>query len=128
MFDYSKLPNYLMRLGVAWAFLYPPLRAIYDPFSWLAYFPPFLRELSIPPEILLHGFGIIEIITAVWILTGKKILVPATLATVMLLAIVIFNHSDMDVLFRDLSIAAMSAALAAEAWLKQRRSVLQQPQ
>lgn len=114
----SRLPQYLLRAGVAFALLYPPIRAVQDPFSWLAYFPLFLRELTIPAEVLLHGFGVIEIILAIWILTGKKIFVPATLATLMLLSIVWFNRADMDVLFRDLSIAAMAGSLAVDAWLK----------
>jgi hypothetical protein len=66
--------------------------------------------------VLLHGFGIIEIVIALWILSGKNILIPSTLATLMLLGIVAFNIPLMDVVFRDLSIAAMSASLSYTAW------------
>ena len=120
---FSNLPNLLLRLGVAFAFLYPPLAALRDPFSWLAYFPAFLRDLTIPAGALLHGFGIIEVVIALWILFGRKIHYPAALAVAMLLAIVFFNRGDMDVLFRDLSIAAMAAALAVESWQKSRTTL-----
>jgi hypothetical protein len=41
----------------------------------------------------------------------------------MLLAIVAFNRSEIDVLFRDLSIAAMAGALAVEAWARERSRI-----
>lgn len=101
-----------LRVGAAFAFLYPPFAALSDPISWLAYFPSFLRELPIDQLVLLHGFGAIEVILALWILSGWKIRVPAAIATAMLLSIVLFNPGQMDVLFRDLSIAALTLALA----------------
>ena len=80
-----------------------------------------MRELPIPPEVLLHGFGIVEIGIALWILSGKKIATPSALATLMLLGIVAFNWNQLDVLFRDLSIAAVTTALALDAWKKERQ-------
>jgi uncharacterized membrane protein YphA (DoxX/SURF4 family) len=101
-----------LRSGAAFAFLYPPLRAVYDPISWIAYFPHFIRTLPIDSLVLLHGFGVIEVILALWILSGRNIRIPSVLATLMLLGIVVFNWADLDVVFRDLSIAAMTLALA----------------
>jgi hypothetical protein len=106
----------LLRLGVAFAFLYPPIAALSDPDSWYGYFPRFIQSLPLSESVLLHGFGIIEIVIALWILSGKNILIPSTLATLMLLGIVAFNIPLMDVVFRDLSIAAMSASLSYTAW------------
>src|ERR1041384_667729 len=123
MFRLPALPHMLLRLGVAFAFLYPPIAALRDPISWFAYFPPFLQTLS--PEsglILLHGFGVLEVILALWILSGRSIQYPAALATVLLLCIVYVNSVKFDVVFRDLSIAAMSAALAIDAWQKSKTS------
>ena len=105
-------PNLILRIGVAFAFLYPPYAALRDPISWFGYFPAFIQHLPVPHDVLLHGFGIIEIVIAIWILSGKKVLIPSTLATLMLLAIVAFNLAAFDVVFRDLAIACMSAALA----------------
>ena len=114
----SSTAHLLLRIGAAFAFLYPPVAALLDPVSWLAYFPSFIRDLPIPPDVLLHGFGVIEVIIALWILSGKNIFIPSTLATLMLLGIVLFNWSQLDVLFRDLSLAALTAALALDAWKK----------
>src|SRR3989344_5102673 len=107
----NGLPELLLRLGVAFAFLYPPIAALSDPMSWIGYFPPFILDLPLDPLVILHGFGVIEVIIALWILSGWKIFLPSLAATVMLLAIVVWNLNQFDVLFRDLSLAAMSLAL-----------------
>lgn len=101
-----------LRVGVAFAFLYPPVAAVFDPVSWFAYFPRFLRALPIDSLVLLHGFGAIEIALALWVLSGKNIRPPAILMTLMLIAIVAFNWTLADVVFRDLSIATTTLALA----------------
>ena len=103
----------LLRLGVAFAFLYPPVSAFLNPAAWVGYFPPFLLDLFAGREaLLLNAFGIFEVVIGLWILSGKKIFVPSALAALSLVAIVAFNFSQMDVVFRDLSIAAAAAGLA----------------
>ncbi|HEX7651363.1 MAG TPA: hypothetical protein VF439_01435 [Candidatus Paceibacterota bacterium] len=109
-------PNIILRIGVAFAFLYPPYAALGDPISWFSYFPAFIQALPIPHDVILHGFGLLEAVIAVWILSGKRIFIPSALATLMLVAIVAFNLSLFDIVFRDLAIACMSASLALGAW------------
>lgn len=101
-----------LRVGLAFAFLYPPYAALSDPLSWQAYFPAFVQALPVSPLILLHAFGLLEVAIALWLLSGWRIHFPAALAALMLLAIVAFNFAQIDVLFRDLAIAAMALALA----------------
>lgn len=101
-----------LRVAAAYAFLYPPIAALYDPVSWFSYFPGFIRDLPLDPALILHGFGAIEVIIALWLLSGRNIRIPAALATILLLGIVAFNTAQMDVVFRDLSIALMTLALA----------------
>lgn len=105
-----------LRLGLAFAFLYPPISAFVDPNSWVGYFPSFLRGV-IPDLVLLYGFGIIEILIAVWLISGKKIFYSATAALVLLLLIVVFNLAQFQVVFRDLSIASIALALMLMHWL-----------
>ena len=106
------LAHVSLRIGAAFAFLYPPIAAVFDPVSWLGYFPHFIRALPIDSLVLLHGFGIIEVILALWILSGWRIRIPALVMTAMLLAIVAFNLAQIDIVFRDLSIAAVTLSLA----------------
>lgn len=108
----DTIVEWLLRLGVAFSFLYPPVSAWFNPYAWVGYFPTFIVDMSPVSDLtLLHLFGILEIALGLWILFGKKILVPAALATLSLFLIVTFNWTQMDVLFRDLPIALMALAL-----------------
>lgn len=108
------LPELLLRLAVAFSFAYPPIAALMDADSWIGYFPAF-----VPSSLLvLHAFGAIEIIIALWILLGRRVVIPSLLAAIMLLAIVLFNLSQLDILFRDISIALAALALAAGEWTR----------
>ena len=106
----ARAIDLLLRVGVAFAFLFPPLNAILDPYAWVGYFPSFVLGI-IPDMALLHLFGVVEIIIGLWILSGKKIFIPSIIATALLILIVLFNLTDFQVLFRDLIIALMSFAL-----------------
>lgn len=102
----------VLRVGAALAFLYPPFSAFFgDPYTWFGYFPSFLQGY-VPDMVLLHAFGVVEIIIGLWLLSGYKIFLPALAATAMLLGIVVFNLFQFDVLFRDVSIACLTFALA----------------
>ena len=107
----TSAENLVLRAGLAFAFLFPPINALYDPISWIGYFPAFMHGL-LPDMLMLHIFGIIEVTIALWILSGKHIFIPCALATVMLLAIVAFNLQDFQVLFRDVAIASIALSLA----------------
>lgn len=111
----DRLTNLLLRSGIAFAFLYPAINAFFDPYSWLGYFPKFMHGI-LPDMVLLHSFGAIEITIALWILSGKNIFWPATVATLMLVAITLLNLRDFQIVFRDVSIAFMAAALATSAY------------
>jgi uncharacterized membrane protein YphA (DoxX/SURF4 family) len=104
--------RFLLRAGMALAFLYPPFAAIQDPIAWSGYFPAFVHAFPIDTIILLHVFGILEVIIALWFLWGHKLRAPGILAAILLLAIVAFNLNDFGILFRDVSLALAALALA----------------
>ena len=105
------MADVILRVGLAFAFLFPPLNALLDPYSWIGYFPQFLHGY-VPDLFLLHSFGVVEVIIALWILSGWKIFYPSVLALLMLVSIVFFNAADFQVLFRDLVIGSIALALA----------------
>lgn len=107
----ARIPDFLLRAAVAFAFLYPPINAWGDSAAWLGYFPQFMYGIM-PEATLLHLFGALEIVLALWILSGWKIFWPSLAAAAMLLAIVGFNMPEFQVLFRDVSIALAAGALA----------------
>jgi hypothetical protein len=104
--------RFFLRLAIAFAFLYPPISAISDPNSWIGYFPRFVLALPIPAVVILHAFGLIEVVIAFWILYGRKVQLPSLAAAALLLGIVVFNFGDIGVLFRDVALAMAALALA----------------
>lgn len=105
---------FLLRLSVSSAFLYPPIAAIMDPLAWIGFFPDFLRELAGNDTLLLHTFGLAEVVVGLWILSGKRIFIPSLVASAILLGIIVFNWASLDIIFRD--IAILGAALALAVW------------
>ncbi len=116
----ERFANLALRIGVAFAFLYPPVNALSDPYAWIGYFPPFLKGY-VSDDVLLHAFGAVEVVIAVWILSGWRIFWPSVAATGMLLGIVVFNPTNFQVLFRDVTIAAIPLALAVISYGDERR-------
>lgn len=110
----SRTVEYCLRIGLAFAFLYPPYAAAVDPYAWIGFFPQFARDIVGNDTILLHMFGVVEVVLALWLLFGRNIFIPSALAACMLLGIVVFNWGAMPIIFRDLSIFAMAVALALE--------------
>lgn len=101
----------VLRLGLAFAFLYPPIDALFDPESWIGYLPQFVRGYA-PDLVVLHAFGFLEVAIGIWTLFGKKIFLPSLAALGILIVIVLLNLQDFQIIFRDLSIAAIALALA----------------
>lgn len=112
-FPKYETPELLLRLALALSFLYPAINALFDPYSWIGYFPAFLNDLASPHQLLLlHSFGFLEVVLATWVLVGKRVRIPALIMTLMLVAIVAVNSAQFVVLFRDLAIALAALALA----------------
>ncbi|MES2006682.1 MAG: DoxX family membrane protein [Patescibacteria group bacterium] len=106
----KQLVSLTLRISLAFAFIFPAVNAIFDPSSWIGYFPLFLKGY-VPDEVLLHSFGALEVLLGLWVLSGWKVQIPAALMALMLLAIVAFNIPQFQVTFRDLSIMGMAIAL-----------------
>lgn len=105
--------RFILRLGLAFAFIYPAVAAWFNPLAWIGFFPASIRDLF-PGEsdlLLLHLFGITELIIGMWLIVGRKILTPSILASVYLVAIILANIVQLDIIFRDVSILAMALAL-----------------
>jgi type II secretory pathway pseudopilin PulG len=109
----EKLISLLLRVSIASSLLYAALAAFLEPTSWVGFLPSFIRSLPIEDIFLLNGFGAIEVIIALWIFLGKRIFIPSAAAAVLLLSIVIFNFSQINILFRDFSLALAALALTA---------------
>jgi len=106
------VPELLLRLALAFSFLYPAIHAVFDPYAWVGYFPTFVLDLLGDDIVLLHLWGAAEAFLALWVLFGRRVLVPSVLMTALLVLVVLANPGQFPILFRDLSIALAGAALA----------------
>lgn len=107
----EKLPDLLLRIGLAFAFLYVVYSSFAAPLDWIGYFPDLLRKL-VPDNLLLNSFSVYEAILALWLLSGKKVFYSAILAALTLAGVLIFNLGQMEVVFRDVTIILAALALA----------------
>lgn len=113
------LPGLLMRLAVAFSFIYPAVSAWFDPYAWIGYFPAFALAIAgNHAELMLHAWGALEILLALWILFAVRVYVPSIVCALALLAVVIVNPGQFPILFRDISIALAALSLAVVNWQK----------
>ena len=110
----------LLRIGVAFAFLYPPFDSLMYPQAWISFFPPFMRGI-VPDPLLLISWGVVEVIIALWILSGKQIFLPSVAAAILLFLIVAFNFYLLEIVFRDITIALTALTLAWWSYHAQRK-------
>ena len=108
----SKTSYLLLRIAVAFAFLYPAYGFFSAPNNWIGYIPAFVRNIGVSQGTLLLCLMAVHIILALWILSGWRIFIPSLVASFFLGSVVYFNSNQLDILFRDLSLALVALALA----------------
>ena len=105
----------LLRVGVAFSFLYAAVQSFRDPTSWIGFFPIVAQELAeqtIGLENMLAVFSLVEIIVAIWLLSGWRGVWSGLVASAMLAGIVVTNLGAFDLVFRDVSILFGALAYA----------------
>lgn len=110
-FDNVKLAGWLLRLGLAFVFLYAAVSSFQHPLEWIGYLPGFLTK-TIDAHTALKIFSVIEILLALWLLTGKFLRYAALLAAVMLASVIVVNPGQLLITFRDAGLVAAALALA----------------
>ncbi len=106
-----KNPLLLLRVGIAFSFVYAAVSGFINPTAWVGFFPPFLTTFA-PAATLLSIWGVLEIVLALVLLFMKDVFYPALIAAALLLGVTLTNWGAMDIVFRDISIALAAIALA----------------
>ena len=112
----NKSTSLLLRLSVAFAFLWPSISAHIRPEAWVGYFPGFIWNMGLSESAVLWGFTIFHLIIVIWLLSGKYVFIPSAIAVIFLLSVVLMNLSQIDVIFRDISLALVALALALQSY------------
>ncbi len=113
--DREHITSAVLRVGVAFAFLYAGIAGFINPEEWVGWFPKFISDI-VPQFTLLQIWDVYEIITGLWILSGKKIFWPSVAASLSLAGLILTNLGAMDVIFRDVTILAAAIALTIESF------------
>lgn len=121
----TRTTRILLQLALAFALLYAAISGFLNPDSWVGYYPGFVRNF-IDPYLLLIAGEIVQILIALWILSGRKIFIPSAITGLFLLGIVAFNLNQMEVLFRDISLALAAFALSALSLSSRRENAILQ--
>lgn len=101
----------LLRIGLAFVFLYAALSSFLEPLNWVGYIPSWVRGI-VPEELLLTGFSVFEIVLALWLLSGKYTFVAALVSAGVLFGLTVVNLAILDVVFRDVGLVFAALALA----------------
>ena len=108
----SKSSSVLLRFALAFAFLYPAYGFWKSPADWVGYVPEFVRAVGLSQDALMRAIAGFHLLIALWLLSGWRIFLPSLVAAFFLFGIVYFNWNQLDILFRDLSLALAALALA----------------
>lgn len=108
----SKASSLLLRLALAFSFLYAAYGFWTAPNDWIGYIPSFVRNVGLSQSVLLMALAGFHLVIALWVLSGWRIFIPSIVAAVFLFSVVYFNWNQLDILFRDISLALAALALA----------------
>lgn len=108
----SKTSNLLLRLALSFAFLYPAYGFWTNSNDWIGYIPAFVKNVGLAQDVLLMLIAGFHLVLALWILSGWRTFLPSLVAALFLLSVVYFNFNQLDILFRDISLALAALALA----------------
>lgn len=108
--SYYSAALLVLRVSLAFTFLYAGVTGIVDPNLWVGYLPTFVQVIA-DPVVLLGIFSVAEIILALWLLWGKALVWSAGASVLILLGITLSNTGLFVVVFRDLALAGAAVAL-----------------
>lgn len=111
----QRLVSLLLKSGIAFVLFYAAVGSFLDPFSWVGFFPQWMRNL-VDQDLLLMFFSVYEIVLGIWILWGKWARYAALLSAATFAGIIVANLNAFDLVFRDVTMVFAALALAAMHW------------
>jgi len=106
----NEAASLLLRVGLAFVFLYAAAASLKSPQDWVGYLPQAARDLM-APETLLKLISVYELVLVLWLLSGKYLRYAAALCVMTLVGIVLSNLSIFIVTFRDIGLVFAALAL-----------------
>lgn len=105
-----NLPSLLLRVGLAFVFLYAGIASLQQPLAWEGYVPHFISSvLGITTGLRVIAIG--EIVLGMWLLVGKFAKYAAALSALMFAGIILVNLNELLITFRDVGLLFAALAL-----------------
>lgn len=104
-------PRLLLRFQIIFVFAYAAIGIILSPEKYVKWLP---HDVFFTPEhshLAVMIFGFMEIALVLWVLFGKRADIAALVSATTLLLITAFNLDQIDILFRNVGLAAGAIAL-----------------
>ena len=109
----DRLVSLLIRLGLAFVFLWAAVFMTFYPEKYIHYFPQFMRDL-VPGYLLLHVFAVFEVILSFFLIIGRFTFIAAIISFLTMLSLTMVNLGEFPVLFRNVSIILSALALVIQ--------------
>ncbi len=109
--NHLKLARLLLRFGLAFVFSYASLEMFLDPSKLMIYIPEFITRI-VSTDFFLFSFGLVEVLLALWLVSGYKVRYAAIISFFLMAGFVGFNLDQFHILFRNIAIGLAAIALA----------------
>lgn len=106
-----NIAAWLLRIGLAFAFLYASVSQMQHPLLWTGYVPSSLTT-HIDVMTILKLTELYEFVLAIWLLSGIYLRAAGLIAALTLMGIIVTNAGQFIVTFRDVGLACAALALA----------------
>lgn len=107
----SIQPTLVLRLGLAFVFLYASFGSFLFPQNWIWFIPDWMQKI-VPAQPMLHTHAGFELVLGLWLISGRKLFYAAVIAALDLVAIMLPNINIFDTVFRDVGLLTSAIALA----------------
>ena len=110
----DQLTRIMLRLGLAYIFLYAGIDAIREPNVWAGFLPPIAFKYA-PMKLVLDSFSVSQLLLAAALLWNKTSFYAAAVSAATLIGItvssLIMDPSSILIVFRDIGLVFASVAL-----------------
>jgi hypothetical protein len=101
----------MLRIALAFAFAYPAISGLIAPNTWIISVPSFVGTYVTPHAFLL-AYSILELLLAFSLLIVRRPVVPAVIAVIFLLFVIIPEVRALNTVYREVSLLFTAIALA----------------
>lgn len=100
----------IIRISLAIVFGYAAIGAFVQPIAWIGYIPDFVASF-IDPKLALDGLSVVQLLLAIWLISGKYIKFSAGVSIAFLTGILFTSPGAILITFRDIGLIGAAVGL-----------------